>query len=276
MFEDIRENKKQYLADCKEKGVSPSHDTILYPVIFVDNGSRFNNICENTLYNLSCQLEIIRRGRKDEFEKNHMNELNFSGLNQDSRNTLSVNYYLELTEEILMYIKSSCITNFTTAIEFSKFHEFGFSDLYNIPLRFSRLMDDNINFVRQYLKDFTIKIMKLDADSSDKNVIDLEAFMTNLSFQMAQLLFRIMNQSIEEEINTLNATWSSSVISDMLKDSFTKMGIDYKKLSNIKCTLIIKNLLMGLPQTMYDNFLLPMCYSILCYMAGTTRRISIY
>ncbi len=273
MFEDIRKGKKQYLAECKKDKNIPLDSSILFPVIFTDSGFTGNNICESTLYNLSSQLEIIRRGRKDEFEKNHMNTLDINELSTESRSSLYANYCIELGEAILMYIKSSCITNFSTAIEFSKFHDFGFTNYYNIPAKFNILMEDAIKMIRQvYIKEFMHKIMKI--DGSDESIIDLRAYKTNISFQIAQVLFRVMNQAIEEEINEIS-DYQSSPIYNFMKQNFDKMNIK-EELSDVKCKLILKNLLFGLPQTMYDNFLLPMCDSILDYVVVTASRISIY
>lgn len=273
MFEDIRKGKKQYLAECKKDKNIPLDSSILFPVIFTDSGFTGNNICESTLYNLSSQLEIIRRGRKDEFEKNHMNTLGINELSTESRSSLYANYCIELGEAVLMYIKSSCITNFSTAIEFSKFHDFGFTSYYNIPAKFNILMEDTIKMIRQvYIKEFMIKIMKI--DGSDESIIDLRAYKINISFQIAQVLFRVMNQAIEEEINEIS-DYQSSPIYNFMKQNFDKMNIK-EELSDVKCKLILKNLLLGLPQTMYDNFLLPMCDSILDYVVVTASRISIY
>lgn len=274
MFEDIRKGKKQYLAKRKEDESFQVDGSILFPVIFTDSGFAGNNICESTLYNLSSQLEIIRRGREDEFEKNHMNPLDINELSAESRTSLYANYFIELGEAILMYIKSSCITNFSTAIEFSKFNEFGFTDYYNIPLKFTTLMEDTIKMIRNiYIQDLMNKIMKI--DGSDESIIDLAAYKTNIGFQIAQTLFRVMNQAIEEVINEGGYGVYQSSIYALMKTNFDKMGIK-EELSNVKCKLILKNLLYGLPQTMYDNFLLPMCDSILDYAVVTAARISIY
>ena len=273
MFEDIRKGKKQYLAKRKKDESFPTDGSILFPVIFTDSGFAGNNIPESTLYNLSSQLEIIGRGREDEFKKNHMNPLDINELSAESRNSLYTNYCIEIGEAILMYIKSSCITNFSTAIEFSKFNEFGFTSYYNIPMKFNTLMEDTIKMIRQvYIKDIMCKIMKI--DGSDESIIDLAAYKTNIGFQIAQTLFRVINQAIEEEINKYSNVYQSPIY-DFMKDNFDKMGIK-EELSDVKCKIVLKNLLYGLPQTMYDNFLLPMCDSILDYAVVTAARSSIY
>lgn len=283
MFEDVRD-KKAKLGMRSYTDIEDSrsfHSPVLYPVLFVKDGPVYNTLAEAPLENMNLQLDtILSKDPKKFIQYKFPMMIELDKLSKDSKDKLVVNYFIELTEEVLLYIKSSCINNFATGLNYSKFIQFGFGRIFNVQKKFCEILEDNIGMIRVYIRQYTEKLLEL--EDTDEYLEDLLNFAANISVQISQVIYRLMLQAIDEEINKVyvKEAYGRHGIGDFVKneliDSFEKLGIQFEKDNDTANCIAIKNLLIGLPLTMYENFLIPMCHSILIYMTLTAKSISNY
>lgn len=283
MFEDVREKKAKLgmrsYTDIKDS--RSFHSPVLYPVLFVEDGPVYNTLVEAPLENMNLQLDtILSKDPKKFVQYKFPMEIELDKLSKDSKNQLVVNYFIELSEEVLLYIKSSCVNNFATGVNYSKFTQFGFGQVFNVQGKFYEILEDNTDMIRAYIRQYTEKLLGF--MSTHEYLEDLFTFAANLSVQISQVIYRLMLQAIDEEINKVyveraaGINGARGIIKEDIKDSLKKMGIQFEEDNDTANCITIKNLLIGLPLTMYENFLIPMCHSILVYMTLTARSINNY